>query len=151
MLPPKPKKGEDLVKRQRQKSEATKRWETKNPGYSAAKSKEWRKAHPSYYSKARKAAWEAAHPGYGNRKAKESNLRKQERLAGRKKPTECEACGNDVRLCFDHCHKCKKFRNWLCHNCNVILGHAKDNPELLRKLARRLVAHHKICGGPAML
>jgi len=135
MLLPKPKTGDDPVKRRRQKSEATKRWQNKNPGYSAAKSKAWRKAHPEYYTKERKAAWEAAHPGYSNRKAKESNLRKQERLAGRKKAKCYEACKRTGRrICFDHCHKKNKFRGWLCHTCNAALGMVDDSPKVLQKL-----------------
>jgi hypothetical protein len=27
------------------------------------------------------------------------------------------------------------FRGWLCHHCNLILGHAQDNPGTLRLLA----------------
>ena len=43
---------------------------------------------------------------------------------------ECENCGIELvtgprvsnSKCMDHCHKSKKFRNILCHNCNIQRG-----------------------------
>lgn len=35
----------------------------------------------------------------------------------------------------DHNHKTGAVRGILCLHCNITLGHARDNPELLRKLA----------------
>jgi hypothetical protein len=58
-------------------------------------------------------------------------------LAGRPRPAECEVCGGPPTkngFVFDHCHQHGHFRGWLCHNCNVILGLAKDNTDRLRKL-----------------
>lgn len=48
----------------------------------------------------------------------------------------CAICGGDLsvnRICVDHCHKTKKVRGLLCHNCNVGLGHFRDDAELLKK------------------
>ena len=50
----------------------------------------------------------------------------------------CAICGVDSnsigrRLSIDHNHESGAFRGLLCHNCNVLLGHAKDSPDLLRK------------------
>jgi recombination endonuclease VII len=59
-----------------------------------------------------------------------------ERLAGRPKPNVCDICGRGGKICFDHSHSDSVFRGWLCNHCNLILGHANDDPELLRKLAR---------------
>lgn len=44
---------------------------------------------------------------------------------------------------LDHCHASGEFRGWLCTRCNHMLGHAKDNPEVLRKAADYIDAHRK--------
>lgn len=36
-------------------------------------------------------------------------------------------------LAVDHCHETTKVRGLLCMNCNILLGKAKDNKELLLK------------------
>ncbi len=60
-------------------------------------------------------------------------------MASRPRPDFCEACGNPQSggkkvLHFDHCHKTKEFRGWLCHWCNLALGNVKDDPERLKQL-----------------
>lgn len=57
---------------------------------------------------------------------------------GQKRPSTCSICGKGGRICFDHCHATGDFRGWPCHHCNLILGHAKDDSALLRKLAEYL-------------
>lgn len=61
-----------------------------------------------------------------------------ETLAGRARPEVCDACGGlpdkGKSLHFDHCHQHGHFRGWLCRNCNLMLGYAKDDPNRLRKL-----------------
>lgn len=63
-------------------------------------------------------------------------------IAGRPRAANCEVCGNvnsnkaqPVPTVFDHCHVTGHFRGWICNGCNTALGHVKDNPETLRKLA----------------
>ena len=144
------------------KRASTKAWHKHHPGYKTA----WNEAHPNYYAewyknhpefvakvrikgrvwkkahpesvRATSAVYNAAHPGY----SRTWHAAKMEELAGRKKPKRCDVCKKvNRRICFDHCHKSKKFRGWLCHHCNVILGYAKDSPKLLRKLADYLEAN----------
>lgn len=64
-----------------------------------------------------------------------------EKLAGRKKPMQCEICGETGQICFDHDHLTNKFRGWICFKCNFALGYAKDNPYLLQKLSEYLIKH----------
>lgn len=54
---------------------------------------------------------------------------------GRVRPEKCDICTKGGKICFDHSHSTGLFRGWLCHHCNLILGHAKDNPSILRLLA----------------
>jgi hypothetical protein len=72
----------------------------------------------------------------------------QRRLKGYPEPTRpeaatCEICGHPpggrfAHLDLDHCHDTGKFRGWLCRQCNIALGMAKDSPACLRALAAYL-------------
>jgi hypothetical protein len=76
-----------------------------------------------------------------NRKRREESRTKK---AGSARPDVCEICGGDGsthrsgNILFDHCHLTGKFRGWICNDCNAALGFAKDDPELLRKMAEYL-------------
>lgn len=50
--------------------------------------------------------------------------------------------GSKIGWHTDHCHRSNKVRGILCHGCNVLLGYAKDKPEVLRSAARYLIAHN---------
>lgn len=66
-------------------------------------------------------------------------LNNLENLAGRKKPQVCEICGEiNKKICFDHCHKTGRFRGWVCHRCNFVLGLVKDDSDVLKKLIKYL-------------
>lgn len=61
-----------------------------------------------------------------------------EEIAGRHRPKLCDVCKRKRKIIFDHDHKTNKFRGWICDNCNLVLGHAKDNPKVLTLLAKYL-------------
>lgn len=49
----------------------------------------------------------------------------------------CKLCGEPNKtkrgsLHIDHCHTTGKVRGLLCHNCNLMLGHARDNVDVLK-------------------
>jgi hypothetical protein len=55
--------------------------------------------------------------------------------------TSCIICGKaatDQQLAIDHDHKTGHVRGALCSNCNLGIGHFKDDPRLLRLAARYL-------------
>jgi len=56
------------------------------------------------------------------------------RLAG----SPCDACGMAFppeRMAIDHCHDTQRVRGLLFKLCNTAIGHANNDPQLLRKLA----------------
>lgn len=53
-------------------------------------------------------------------------------VALRPKPLNCEICGEENKLCFDHSHANKKHRGWLCKSCNLMLGYARDSKQILQ-------------------
>jgi hypothetical protein len=105
-------------------------WE--NPSLCIAKVREWTKANSEkrrLYSKEYK-------------KSKPTTFfvnRRREQDAGRPRPQVCDICAkpNQIKkpIYWDHCHKTGKFRGWICHRCNTILGKVDDNAEMLRKMA----------------
>lgn len=51
---------------------------------------------------------------------------------------KCAICPNGLAYAVDHCHTTGKVRGYLCSHCNLMLGHAQDNPEVLRRAAQYL-------------
>jgi hypothetical protein len=71
-----------------------------------------------------------------------------ETMAGRPRPEVCEICGGppDPKkgMHYDHCHATGAFRGWICRGCNLMLGHAKDDPSLLLRGAAYLERFQQI-------
>ena len=67
------------------------------------------------------------------------NLTKEEaKFWHEKSQTACELCGIErqylkAALCIDHDHTTGKVRGVLCKHCNHVLGHSRDNIEVLEK------------------
>lgn len=55
---------------------------------------------------------------------------------------KCPICGIDLKevwqVDLDHCHTTNKVRGILCNPCNLMIGHAKDSSERLKKGAEYL-------------
>lgn len=62
-------------------------------------------------------------------------VKTKEELAGRPRPDTCEICNRPGRICFDHDHTTGKFRGWICHKCNAVLGFVNDRVVVLEKMA----------------
>lgn len=78
--------------------------------------------------------WRQDNPDY----LRKQHLRRAYDLTIEDIPDTCQVCGSDngSRTIFvDHSHETGNVRGFLCHSCNTILGHAKDDPALLEKLA----------------
>lgn len=57
----------------------------------------------------------------------------------------CVICGSNENLTVDHDHSTGMVRGALCNNCNLGLGHFKDDPELL-ELAALYLRGQCACG-----
>lgn len=62
----------------------------------------------------------------------------------KKQDNKCVTCLTDVPikaggvLDIDHCHTSGKVRGLLCHNCNIAIGLARDDSDILRNMASYL-------------
>ena len=84
---------------------------------------------------------------------RESNslLQESKKLAGNPTApplgTPCPICGQNSKiLCFDHDHKTKKHRGWLCLKCNRAIGQLGDNPDIIKKALIYLESSHSSIG-----
>ena len=91
----------------------------------------WNKGIKGYLAGEKNGMWKGGH-------SHNNYLERKERKAGRKKPGVCEICKYPGIICFDHNHKTGKFRGWICKRCNLIIGMAQDDRELLLKLIEYL-------------
>jgi Recombination endonuclease VII len=103
--------------------EANSRWRIKNKPYHNKFNKAWKKAQGKNYYR--------------------EKLRYTIYKPTRKEPLNCEACGVPFASMkkgsqCDHDHATNLFRGWLCVNCNVALGYAKDSRVILQKLINYL-------------
>lgn len=139
--------------------ERVKEWRAANPDKVAAQHKRYATKHPDKMAE-KKARYRAANideireadrvakarsrkidpEGQWRRMEAFKQRRHAERvaLAGRDKPDVCEICSEAGKIVFDHDHATDGFRGWICDRCNKTLGHVKDDPELLYKLAEYL-------------
>lgn len=77
-------------------------------------------------------------------RGKINRQKRREEKAGRPQSAECEICGRVCITRYDHCHVTGKFRGWLCHQCNVVLGLVKENSLVLKQMIRYLEASSNI-------
>lgn len=49
--------------------------------------------------------------------------------------------GKKRQLAIDHNHATGRVRQLICHRCNIILGLAKEDPELLKQTADYIIRH----------
>ena len=143
--------------------QGVKAWRAKLPNIRqirAAEAKRWREKHPEVYNAIRQRYRDKHRPEIlerdrltqagkraldpeGQRRRSRAYQERQEAkriaLAGRPKPDLCEICGEfHSRIVFDHCHRQKHFRGWICDRCNKVLGLAKDSQQLLQLLSSYL-------------
>ncbi len=100
---------------------------------------------PEYRNKVEKNFFKKGHKPWnlGSNPLSVPAKHRKEEVAGRKKPEQCEICGAFGKIEYDHCHETGKFRGWICHRCNLILGLVRDDGELLFKLSNYLKKNYE--------
>jgi len=98
--------------------------------------------------KASRAKYDASPKGKATRKKYEQTvkcklyrIKKNYGLVLDNLPAICDVCGvtrEHARICVDHCHSTNRARGFLCQNCNVALGYANDNEQILQGLINYL-------------
>lgn len=58
---------------------------------------------------------------------------------------KCMICGTSKNLCLDHDHSTKEIRGVLCSNCNLGIGHFRDDITLLAKAIEYLTREINGC------
>jgi len=117
-------------------AEASKKYRLSNPEKVKAWEKEWR-AIPTNVVKSRAGQIKSR---YGISMEDLSNMLDEQKGC-------CKVCGDSliypdskVGYRIDHCHTTGKVRGLLCHNCNIALGHLKDNIDTLERMIDYLKA-----------
>jgi len=56
----------------------------------------------------------------------------------------CAICSKESKLYVDHNHKTGKIRELLCHSCNILIGHAKEDMFILQEAINYIIRHNTI-------
>lgn len=108
---------------------ASKRWRDRHPEQARANEKKWRQNNPL------KIRDKQLQRDYGITLAEFAVMEhRQNGLCA-----ICKGPPDRKYLLVDHDHVTKKVRGLLCHNCNVLLGHAKDSVEILQAATEYLL------------
>lgn len=111
--------------------------------------------HPELFEKqlAKQRRWRAANPEKLRLQNKRNERRRKLKRYGLTEETYlvlllsqdslCAICRQDNKTQrdwhVDHCHTTGEVRGILCHHCNVMLGHAKDNIQILQAAKEYLI------------
>ena len=113
-----------------------KTWNSENPDIRKVYASEWKKKNSDKTS------------GYA-RKARYGLTREDYTAKLEAQGYKCECCDEPLTLGksrnthVDHDHESGQVRGILCRACNLMLGHARDNPEVLLKGATYLEAYQE--------
>ena len=100
--------------------------------------KQWKTAHEKYrqtekYKETRTAYWYKVRYNLSMDTYKDMLKTQNHVCAICKRPETSKNANGEIKpLAVDHCHTTGKIRGLLCHKCNVLLGKAEDNTEILQ-------------------
>jgi hypothetical protein len=113
------------------------------------KSKEYRIKYPEKV-KEQKSSWSKSNPDSVKKTSIRNNLKKWNYQKNIEETVEkilnqeiCDCCGNKFERLrdkhMDHCHLTNNYRGTICRSCNHILGHCKDNEQILQSCIQYLL------------
>lgn len=82
-----------------------------------------------------------ANPEPARQRAREDGYRKWRECDNIEPPHEgeCPICERTKLLVYDHCHRTKRFRGWICSDCNLGLGKFNDESICLSRALQYLI------------
>ena len=102
---------------QMSKNKYRKTWLAKRPDYMPTYRAEFKKRRPNYH-----VSWKTGVP--------ETDIE----ILRKKQGDICAICSKPLKKSVvDHCHSSGKVRGILCYPCNILLGQANDNIEILEQ------------------
>jgi hypothetical protein len=75
---------------------------------------------------------------YARNYVREALRKKRDEAAAYPRTAYCDICQAPGVVCWDHDHRTKRFRGWLCNRCNRCLGLMKDDPTIFRAAVQYL-------------
>ena len=94
-------------------------------------------------------SWRRRHPKKSCEIRRRSRIKHAYGLSGgefdrllTRQSNQCAVCKSPLtKPCVDHDHRTGKVRGLVCRDCNLAVGHFKDDPERMRKAIRYLQKH----------
>ena len=124
--------------------ESQRKWQAENPDKHRARAKAWKAANKEHFD-ARHKAWREANRDHLREQGRVAYYRQKYGLTLAQRDAMLEAQGGVCAICqeietakrgwaVDHCHATGTVRGILCQACNLVLGHADDDVELLKRM-----------------
>lgn len=114
-----------------------------DPSKAVARNKRWRETNPDAYQAACKRYKDRTQNTPVGKRTRTLNrhglTQEQYQVLLDKHDGKCHVCRRTpVRFHVDHCHKTNRIRGLLCPNCNIALGHVRDDIDTLKALIKYL-------------
>jgi len=98
---------------------------------------EYKKSLPSYIDKKNKVRLGNKNRQYNLKKSYDMSLEEYDQIL-KKQNNKCAICEKENShknkfLFVDHDHESNQVRGLLCHACNILIGNAKDSPQVLER------------------
>lgn len=97
----------------------------------------WKKANVSIEKRRESAR------NYYNKNRDTIKLKNQEKRLSSQVFGMCPICKHDKRLVWDHDHTRNEFRDYICHNCNLLIGHSFEDINTLEAAIEYLRKHRR--------